>query len=403
MTVLRNKSLNIVDIARHPPTTDNPDLITSVAALAAALPGISAPRLAEMEEVARKFTFRLPRFYVENILTNQPDDPLWDLVLPNSGELYDTGTERWDSFQLAEKVVDHPRWIQKYRYESLLRVTDFCSGLCRYCYLKNRDVTPGTITHAEIDAMFDQAEISPRLAELREIILSGGDPLAVGAGVIAHLAQRVRRLNQRVSRRITVCIHTREPVWYPHRIMRNLALGRAIADLAPSSYILHVVHPREVTPALLETLDILVRLTPSRPPLMMTQHPLFRGINSDAAIITQMYDLLDGGPVTVKPYYLIHPFPDGTLPQHRLTLPESQFILRALASAPGTRVPLLTIPTPMGKCALGPYEELVDRGGYYLLHTKDGVPVHYSLGERYNPAESRAAIPVMSAAAAGAS
>lgn len=401
MTVLQNKSLNLMDMATLHSSGDNPDLLTSVAALSAALPGISPDRLARMEEVARKFTFRLPRFYVEHILTNQPDDPLWDLVLPNSGEMSDTGTERWDSFQLAEKVVDHPRWIQKYRYECLLRVTDFCSGLCRYCYLKNRDVTAGTISHSEIDTMFDQAEKSPRLAELREIILSGGDPLAVGAGVLTHLAQRVRRLNQRVSRRITVCIHTREPVWYPHRLMRNTALQQAIADLAPSSYILHVVHPREVTPVLLEALDILVRLTPSRPPLMMTQHPLFRGINNDAVIITQMYDLLDSGPVNVKPYYLIHPFPDGTLPQHRLTLPESQLILRGLASAPGTRVPLLTIPTPMGKCVLGPYEELVDRGGYYLLHTKDGVPVHYSLGERYNPAESRAAIPVMSDVATG--
>ncbi len=384
--------LEIVTPALSP---ENPDILTSVEALAAALPGIDASRLNQMTSIAAKYSFRLPRFYVENILTRAADDPLWELVLPNDGELYDSGTERWDAFQLADKVVDHPRWIQKYRYESLLRVTDYCSGLCRYCYLKNRDVTPGTITHAEIDNMFDMAERSAGLGDLREIILSGGDPLAVGAGVISHLAQRLRRLNQRVGRRITVCIHTREPVWYPQRLLRSTAMQQAVTELAPSSYILHVVHPREVTPALLESLDMLVHLTPARPPLLMTQHPLFRGINNDAGVITQMYDLLDSGRVTVMPYYLIHPFPDGTLPQHRLTLPESQGILRGLASAPGTRVPLLTIPTPMGKCVIGPYEQLVDRGGYYLLHTKDGVPVHYSIGERYNPEEIRQAIPVV--------
>ena len=126
---------------------------------------------------------------------------------------------------------------------------------------------------------------------------------------------------------------------------------------------------------------------------MMTQHPLFRGINDDARTITEMYDALDSGPVVVKPYYLIHPFPDGTLPMHRLTLAESQKILRDLSSAPGTRVPLLTIPTPMGKCVIGPYETLVDRGGYYLLHTKDGVPVEYSTGDFYDPAERRQHIP----------
>jgi hypothetical protein len=56
-------------------------------------------------------------------------------------------------------------------------------------------------------------------------------------------------------------------------------------------------------------------------------------------------------------------------------------------------VPLLTVPTPMGKCVIGPYEELVDRGGYYILHTKDGVPVEYTTGERYDPSEKRCAIP----------
>jgi hypothetical protein len=56
-------------------------------------------------------------------------------------------------------------------------------------------------------------------------------------------------------------------------------------------------------------------------------------------------------------------------------------------------VPLLTVPTPMGKCVIGPWEELVDHGGYYLLHTKDGVPVEYTTGEWYDPREGRRAIP----------
>ena len=139
----------------------------------------------------------------------------------------------------------------------------------------------------------------------------------------------------------------------------------------------------------------LVEIADSRRPLMLTQHPLFRGINDDARIITDMYDRLDAGQAVVKPYYLIHPFPDGTLPKHRLTLGESQKILRNLASAPGTRVPLLTVPTPMGKCVIGPWEELKDRGGYVILHTKDGVPVEYTTGEKYDPSERRENIPVV--------
>ncbi len=379
------------------------EIISSIDELRQLLPAISNIQAADMRAVAKKYTFRLPRYYVEQVLHNDPADPLWDLALPGRGELYDAGTERWDTYQIAERVIDHPRWIQKYKYEALLRMTDFCSGLCRYCYLKNRAVTPGHINHQELDVMFDAAEVSPHRGNLREIVLSGGDPLTVPAETIEHLADRMEHLNKTVSRRITVTIHTREPTWYPHRLMRSKPLHSALQRLAPSSYILHVVHPREVTPGLLESLVLLTDIAGQRKPLMLLQHPLFRGINSDAKIITEMYDRLDAGNVVVKPYYLIHPFPDGTLPQHRLTLLESQAILRDLASAPGTRVPLLTVPTPMGKCVIGPYEHLVDRGGYYLLHTKDGVPVEYNIGTHYDPHERRAHIPIMPQILAGKS
>jgi lysine 2,3-aminomutase len=377
---------------QHPPR----DLLGSIDELRALLPSITDEQAAEMRLVADRYPFRLPRFYVERVLRDDPADPLWDLALPGRAELAENADERWDAFQLAGKLAEHPRWIQKYPYEVLLRTTSFCSGLCRYCYLKNRDNVEGAITHAQIDDMFDQAERSPRLKDLREIVLSGGDPLTIPGSLLLHLADRIDRLNARLPRRITVTIHTREPVWFPGRLLHPApGLAEGLRRLAPSSYILHVVHPREVTPELLQAMELLSELGGNRRPLMMTQHPLFRGINNDAATITDMYDRLDAGAVVVKPYYLIHPFPDGTLPQHRLTLRESQQILRGLASAPGTRVPLLTVPTPMGKCVIGPWEELVDRGGFYLLHTKDGVPVEYAAGELYNPAEQRKRIPVV--------
>lgn len=384
-------------VAVPPGAPEIREVIGSVDELRKLLPAIDDARAGEMREVAARYPFRIPRYYVEQVLRNDPADPLWELALPGKAEISDAGTERWDAFQLDAsigKIAEHPRWIQKYRYEVLLRLTNFCSGLCRYCYLKNRENIQGFIAHAEIDDMFEQAEKSPRKAELREIVLSGGDPLTVPGEYLEHLAERIDHLNGILARRVTVTVHTREPVWSPNRVMRTKGLLNGLRRLGPSSYILHVVHPREVTSGLLEALEVLTNLHDKRRPLMMVQHPLFRGINNDARIITEMYDRLDSGNVIVKPYYLIHPFPDGTLPQHRLTLQESQQILRDLASAPGTRVPLLTVPTPMGKCVIGPWETLTDRGGYYLLHTKDGVPVEYTTGEVYNPAENRRAIPL---------
>jgi lysine 2,3-aminomutase len=392
MTVAPAKATALAPPASLP---EIPEVIGSVDQLRRLLPAIDDARAAEMREVQERYPFRIPKYYVEEVLRNDPADPLWELALPGKAEIFGAGTERWDAFQLAGKVVEHPRWIQKYRYEVLLRLTNFCSGLCRYCYLKNRENAQGFLSHAEIDAMFDEAEKSPNKGELREIVLSGGDPMTVPGDFLGHLAERIDRLNTLVSRRITVTVHTREPVWFPGRVVRTKGLLEGMRKLKPSSYILHVVHPREVTGAVLEAVEVLADLAEKRKPLMMMQHPLFRGINNDSRVITEMYDRMDAGEVVVKPYYLIHPFPDGTLPQHRLTLRESQQILRELASAPGTRVPLLTVPTPMGKCVIGPWDELVDRGGYYILHTKDGVPVEYTTGELYDPAERRAAIPVV--------
>jgi KamA family protein len=369
------------------------EVIGSVDELRRVLPAISDEQAAMMRRIAEKYPFRISKYYAQKVLKNDPVDPLWDLALPSEEELFDPGTERWDAFQLANKVAEHPRWIQKYPYEVLLRTTNFCSGLCRYCYLKNRENVQGFLSHAEIDDMFDQAARSPHARLLREIVLSGGDPMTVPGEYLEHLAERIDRLNAALPRRITVTVHTREPIWFPERVLRTPRLLKAMKRLAPSSYILHVVHPREVTKEVLSAIAALAELGQPRQPLMMTQHPLFRGINNDAAVITEMYDRLDAGEVVVKPYYLIHPFPDGTLPKHRLTLQESQMILRGLASAPGTRVPLLTVPTPMGKCVIGPWDELTDRGGFYLLHTKDGVPVEYTTGDLYNPAERRAKIP----------
>ena len=371
------------------------EIIGSVDDLRRVLPSISDERAAEMREGAARYPFRIPRYYVEQVLRDDPADPLWELALPGREEIYDAGTERWDAFQLEGKAAEHPRWIQKYRYEVLIRMTSFCSGLCRYCYLKNRENIEGFISHADIDAMFDQAQASPRGRELREVVLSGGDPLTVPGEYLEHLAERVERLSGHVGKRVTVTVHTREPVWYPQRVLRNKPLLAGLRKLRPASYILHVVHPREVTAGLHAAMETLTDLADVRRPLMMTQHPLFRGINNDHLVITEMYDRLDSGNVIVKPYYLIHPFPDGTLPRHRLTLRESQLILRGLASAPGTRVPLLTVPTPMGKCVIGPWEELVDRGGFHLLHTKDGVPVRYTTGEGYAQQAELPHIPVV--------
>ncbi len=89
------------------------EVIGTVEELRRLLPAINDAQAMEMQEVAEKYPFRIPRYYVENVLQNDPSDPLWQLALPGKAEIYDAGTERWDAFQLVGKAAEHPRWIQK--------------------------------------------------------------------------------------------------------------------------------------------------------------------------------------------------------------------------------------------------------------------------------------------------
>ncbi len=164
-------------------------------------------------------------------------------------------------------------------------MTNFCSGLCRYCYLKNRENIEGFISHAEIDDMFDQAERNPNRVVLREIVLSGGDPLTVPGEYLEHLADRVERLNGMLSRRVTVTVHTREPVWYPESADANKGVIEGAGAIAAKfRSILHVVHPREVTQGLLDAMVTLTNLVENTEALNDDANILylFRGINNDA-------------------------------------------------------------------------------------------------------------------------
>jgi L-lysine 2,3-aminomutase len=139
---------------------------------------------------------------------------------------------------------------------------------------------------------------------------------------------------------------------------------------------INVLHPREVTP---EFLDVCRRLgeahgSSSRPALLC-QHPVFRGVNDSVEILEGLYTRLLTASPPVLPYYMVHPFFNGTLPSHRLNLDQSQGIYRQLVRRPGCLVPRLVVPTPWGKCIVGPHEQLQRVGDFYRLTTKDGRQV----------------------------
>lgn len=336
--------------------------------------GIPLERLEQAKLVARSYRFRAPEFYVKRVLQGNADDPLLDIVLPSLDEVED-GDELWDATPSSYAASDSPFWIQKYEYQGLLRLTTVCSGLCRFCYLKKKNVATLVMRVQDVDKVFDDLEV--RGQKLREIILSGGDPLCAPADTLGEIGVRVRRLRAMYGGGFPyIAIHTREPVWDPVRLLKKRGLWEALNLIQPKVVMLNVLHPREVTP---EFLDACAKLadaggTKSRAALLC-QHPIFRGVNDSAEILEELYGRLLRCSPPILPYYMVHPFYNGTLKRHRLTLEESQEVYRQLIRRPGCLAPKLVVPTPWGKCVIGPNEQLKRVNGMYQLITKDGKEV----------------------------
>lgn len=338
------------------------------------LSGLSSEQLAQAEEVSQLYNFRVPEFYVQKVLQGNSDDPLVDIILPSIEELED-GEEKWDSTPSPYRASDSSFWIQKYEYQGLLRLTTFCSGLCRFCYLKKKNVLTSVMRIDDVDKVFDDLE--KRGQKLREIILSGGDPLNAPVDTLEHIGVRMSRLHSVLggtSPHIT--IHTREPVWDPLRLMAKQYLWKALSIVKPKTIMINVLHPREVTPEFLDACSWLADAGGhSARPALLCQHPLFRGVNDSVEILEELYAKLFTASPPVLPYYIVHPFYNGTLRKHQLSIVESQNIYQQLIRRPGCITPRLVVPTPWGKCVVGPHEQLQRIGDAYQLTTKDGLKV----------------------------
>ncbi len=349
-------------------------VLTTPSQLLRHIHGLSEDRISKAVEVARQFQFRVPEFYVQRVLTGSSDDPLLSVIMPAQEELAD-GEELWDSTPSSYKASDSPFWIQKYEFQGLIRLTTVCSGLCRFCYLKQKNSATAVMQVKDVDDVFDDLEQYG--SKLQEIILSGGDPLCTPVDTLEAIGRRLKRLHSLSGNASPhAAIHTREPVWDPISLLKKDELWEALDKVSAKVVMINVLHPREVTREFLEVCQRLgeTQGSASRPSLLC-QHPLFRGVNDSVEILEDLYGKLLAASPPILPYYLVYPFYNGTLPSHRLSIEEAQDIYRQLVRRPGCLVPRLVIPTPWGKCIIGPHEQLQRVGDRYRLMTKDGKEV----------------------------
>ncbi|MEO6324580.1 MAG: hypothetical protein ABIQ65_08140 [Thermoanaerobaculia bacterium] len=349
-----------------------PRVLTNVDDIRFFVPDLPPERLEQARSISQRNRFRLPTFYARHVLLGTSTDPLLDLVLPSDEELSD-GPELWDATPSPYRASFNPFWIQKYEYQGLLRLTTVCSGLCRFCYLKEKALEPAVVRSQDVDHIFD--DLRQHGHSIKEIILSGGDPLCSSPDVLLQIAERVVALRKVLGTSTPlISIHTREPVWDPEYLLSRAELWDALAVLQPSAIMFHVLHPREITEGFLAVASRLADNGEKRPALLC-QHPVFRGVNDSVEVLEELYERLLSASPPIVPYYIVHPFYNGTLGKHKLSVRESQCLYRELIRRPGWFTPRLVVPTPLGKCVVGPHEQLRAVAGGFMLTTKDGQEV----------------------------
>jgi lysine 2,3-aminomutase len=339
--------------------------VASADALALALPlterEIKGARRAE----SRGLPIRITPYYLGLIDPHNPECPIRRQCVPDSREDEEAAGDLVDPLgEAAHEVAPH--LIQRYPDRALLLATDRCAVYCRFC-TRSRMVGGG---HGGIAI----EALGPALAWLREhpsvrdVIVSGGDPLAMATERLVRLVAAVRA----VASVETIRLATRVPVTLPMRITGELL--RALRPLHPLWVMTHFNHPKEVTR---EAARACNRLADAGFPVM-NQTVLLAGINDDADTLESLFRGLVR--LRVRPYYLLQADPVRGTSHLRTRLGQGiELMERLQGRVSGIALPKLICDTPggRGKVPVAPDYVVKRADGRTTLRTFRGENVDY--------------------------
>ena len=236
-----------------------------------------------------KFRVDVTPYFASLIDPDDPDCPIRLQVIPRAREL-----EAFDSMMTDSLAEDAhspvPGLVHRYPDRVLMLVTTQCASYCRYC-TRSRIV-------GDAHAMFNkrhhdlQIEYLKRSPQVRDVLLSGGDPLTLPPRVLEDLLRRLRE----IPHIEIIRIGTRVPVFMPQRITDELVA--MLRQFHPLWMNIHANHPREITPELARACE---KLADAGIPLG-NQSVLLAGVNDHPDTIRKLcHELVK---IRVRPYYL---------------------------------------------------------------------------------------------------
>lgn len=314
-----------------------------------------------LERVIDRYPMRITTHYLS--LIEAVGDPIWRQCVPDLRELSD---ELQSPDPLAEEELSPvPGLIHRYPDRVVLLASNACAVYCRFC-MRKRQVGRQVINTgpaAQDDALAYIAG-HPRI---RDVILSGGDPLLLPDAALGDMLARLRAIPHVEMIRIG----SRTPVTLPNRITAKLC--RLLKRFHPLYLNTHFNHPREITP---ESAAACGRLADAGIPLG-NQTVLLKGVNDNPATMKRLMQGLLA--IRVRPYY-IHQM-DQVRGAAHFSAPVRQGIaimegLRGHTSGLATPYYVIDLPGGKGKAPILP-DFAKWRGNRLLLRNYLGEIVEY--------------------------
>jgi lysine 2,3-aminomutase len=311
-----------------------------------------------LEKIEAAYPVLLNEYYLSLIdWKNFHHDPIALQSFPRQAELAD---EESSFDPLAEEdKMPVPRLIHRFKDRVVILANSHCAMRCRFCFRKREWANGASLpplTDEELDGMIAYLKSHP---EIREILLSGGDPLMIAEKRLLEILTRLKG----VPSIEVIRVASRIPVVWPERITASLA--GALGDIPGVWFATHFNHPREITP---ESSEACRKLVKAGVPVI-NQTVLLKGVNDRAEILEDLFRKLIA--LRVKPYYLFHVDPVRGVRHFATGIECGLEILKTFRSTLSSlAVPTFAIDLPEGggKVALQP-DYRID-GKYPDIHGK---------------------------------
>lgn len=304
-------------------------------------------------------------YYLALCDRHDPSCPIRLQCVPRARESIEVAGDMVDPLgEVAHEVA--PYLVQRYPDRVLLVATDRCAVYCRFC-TRSRIVGDGG-GPAPLERLEPAFAYIAQHPEVRDVIISGGDPMAMATDRLERLIARIRAIPS-VE---TIRLATRVPVTLPMRVTNELVT--ALKKHHPIWVMTHFNHPKELTS---EAITAVTRLADAGFPVM-NQSVLLAGVNDDATTLETLFRGLVRA--RVRPYYLLQADPVRGTGHLRTPIDRGIAIMAALQGRlTGIALPKLICDTPggRGKVPIGP-DYVVERSpGRTVLRTFRGEEIAY--------------------------